>query len=288
MKTAAIALVLASSVASADPIVVVPTCVEIDPARDQLPESQRERARMLLVRALEQADQLIVETGCQNTIRLSHRPEGALVHVQIENGRAQQTSLVGWNADMSATYKAMVAALLAPPPPIEEPTVEVQATPLYPSIEANIPSPDPEQVVRVRRFYLHYGAATLADRTGSRWAFGWRRGSETVVDFGFAVTNADDASSIALRLQALRYTSPSNWASGYWGGGLSLGATSIDRMYTSGSDGNGGLQIEGTVGLEWNRRGSLPVSTELNLGMPLYMARGLYPATLVASLGIAM
>ena len=162
MKTAAvIALVLASSVAVAESIVIVPTCVEIDPARDQLPESQRETARMLVVRALEQAEQLVVETGCQETIRLSHRTDGTLVTVQIENGRAQETMVVH-AADLPATYKVLVAALLAP------------------------------------------------------------------------------------------------------------------------------LQIEGTVGLEWNRRGSLPVSTELNLGLPLYTTTDLYPATVVASVGIAM
>ncbi len=129
MKTAAIAalLVATTSVADADEITLVPTCVEIDEAADQLPAGERPAARMLVMRALERADLLVVDTGCVDTYSLSHERDGAKVIVRMRTARGARKITIGVQADMAATYTKMIESLRQAPALAAAPTIEPPA-----------------------------------------------------------------------------------------------------------------------------------------------------------------
>ena len=97
---------------------LVPKCVSIDTARDELPEASRAHARLLLVRALERLDQLIVETGCTEMIELSHERAGKNIIVRMKSPRASRKLTVSAREDMLDVYLLVAKSLLeAEPPP---------------------------------------------------------------------------------------------------------------------------------------------------------------------------
>jgi hypothetical protein len=344
MKIVLAAALLAATPAFAEPTIeLVPTCVAIDSAHDELPAAQREHARLLLVRALERQDQLIVEAGCQETIELSHQRDGANVVVRIAGPRARRKLTVSAQEDMLEIYRRMTKSLLEASVPASEPAPRAQPRPVEAPAVAEAPSAEPGSVeapavaeapsttpamvdgfddaptrtpalgdpsdtpsaegsedavpTRQRLWYTRFGFASIGGMGGISFVTGWRRGSRAnVVDVGFAFVAGDgdpgnSASSASVRVQGLHYASPASRSSAYLGGGGSLGITSIDvqrygelPMQESG----GGVQLEGTLGYEWNRTGSHRFSVEANLGLPLYNIGETYPVAFVASFGIGM
>ena len=325
MKTvlAAAALLVATPAFAQPTIELVPTCVAIDGEHDELPEAQREHARLLLVRTLERQDQLIVEAGCEETIELSHQRDGANVVVRLAGPRARRRLTVSAQEDMLEIYGRMVKSLLeAPVPPaqpsepaprtepaIAEPPSTTPAiiepfddapttTPAlgHPSDTPSAEGSEDAVAMRQRLWYARFGFASIAGMGGMSFVTGWRRGSRAnVVDVGFAFVSGEDAgdrvSSASVRVQGLHYASPASRSSAYLGGGGSLGITSLD-IHRDGQltmqESNGGVQLDGTLGYEWNRTGSHRFSVEANLGLPLYTIGETYPACFVASFGVAM
>ncbi|MBV8757741.1 MAG: hypothetical protein JO257_10710 [Deltaproteobacteria bacterium] len=120
MKTA-LALLLLASTASADPAAhevvrvreLVPTCVVIDAEHDALLPDERPIAARTLARVLEQADVLVVETGCADTYTVRHEraPDGLIVHVTSPRGaRRLHAANVG---ALGAAYRDAVNSLYA-------------------------------------------------------------------------------------------------------------------------------------------------------------------------------
>lgn len=74
-----------------------------------------------------------------------------------------------------------------------------------------------------------------------------------------------------LKLEILRYFSPSSDRSPYIGGGLSLSSTNLNHDNTS-WDGTG-LQGELTAGYEMGRAGSIHIFLQTDAGLPFYKLR---------------
>jgi hypothetical protein len=285
MKTVALAVLLAASPAFAEPTIeLVPTCVVIDAELDQLPEAERPAARLLLVRALERLDQLIVETGCQDTITVSHQRDGESLHVRLANSHARRKLRVSVREEMLEVYGRMGKALIeasAPAPevassPIEDysaaPEIETPAVTAYVAEE---PAP-----LDAGTWYAQLGIGAHNGDNGTNLAFGYRYGHRYKLDLGMSITGSDASTTFAFRGQVLKHRSPDAPTSAYYGMGLSYASTEV-TMGDSGS----GTRLESTVGIELGRTRSRRFYLESNLAIPFYEVGNHVPLALVASFG---
>ncbi|MBA3393470.1 MAG: hypothetical protein H0T89_12545 [Deltaproteobacteria bacterium] len=321
MKTAAIAalLVATTSVADADEITLVPTCVEIDEAGDQLPVGERPAARLLVVRALERADLLVVETGCVDTYSVSHARDGASVIVRMRTARGARKLTVPVRADMAATYARMLESLRREPTP---PTPE--RAPSWDGSPEVADGPPSSRLADVDRFdeaplppfprtdgaydassadpltgnqgiwYGRVGFGSVAGMNGSSVAAGVRYGSpRRVVDVSLVVGGSEDAQTrggvTAVKFQVLQFASPAAHHSPFYGGGLSLGH--ITRQDGDGSFHGTGPQAEVTVGYDLGRAANRTrYFFQADLSLPLFDIGPAmdqhYAPSFVASFGI--
>ncbi|MDQ3337020.1 MAG: hypothetical protein M4D80_17805 [Myxococcota bacterium] len=291
MKTVALAVLLAASPAFAEPTIeLVPTCVAIDTELDQLPEAERPAARLLLVRALERLDQLIVETGCQDTITVSHQRDGESLHVRLANAHARRKLTVSVRDEMLEIYARMGKTLIeasapAPAPPaaaldpIEDYTAAAPAieTPAVTAFEA-----EPPAQLKPGTWYAQFGLGVHDSEGGKGFAFGYRYGHRYKLDLGMSITGSDASMTTALRGQVLKHKTPDARTSVYYGMGLSYASTEMTMSDSSGA------RIESTVGVELGRSRSSRFYLESNLSVPLYDVAGNYPVAFVASFGVGL
>lgn len=282
MKILVAALLLAAPALADDSttIEIVPTCVTIDVEHDALLDAERADARERLVRALELQDRLVVTDGCQDTITLWHeRVEDAVV-VHLRSSLGARKLRVSIDADVYATYARMARALYEAPPPVVEAR---PAAALYEVPQSDVPG-------STRNWYYRLGYGSLGDAGALAIVVGYRSGSSaTVADISFALMRSNAAEvqrrSSSLRGQVLRFSRPQSASSIYWGGGASFASSTyeIENMTTTES----GMQLEGTLGFEWNRDSDWRFSLESNLGLPFYSVGDRYPASLAISFGVA-
>jgi len=304
MKLVAIAVLLAAAApafAESSTIELAPTCVEIDASLDQLLELERANARILLVRALERAEQLVVETGCTETVTLSHVRDAQTVIVRIKNSRTKRKLTVGLKEDMSEVYDRMVASLLEPV--VEESPAEVEAPPLSTEelrrpVPHTMPNVDesPEDTKDLSDSSHWYVMLGFAGQVGGGQALigGYRRNmGGMALDLGLAwlSTDRDDgngATSVAVRGRLLRVSSPRSSTSFYWGAGFGLAAVNTDRMsFDTGDDGGGGAQFEVALGWELRRASALRWYIEGGYSKPLFdIGADSAPSAVTAALGV--
>ena len=280
MKTVALVLLLIASPAIAEPTIeLVPTCVEIDVTRDQLPEAERPAARLLLVRALERLDQLIVETGCKETITLSHVHDTGSIDVRIASSQQRRKLTVSIKADMLEVYGRIGKALLEPPPP--PPTID-DAPVETPAITAS--EPEEPLLVSPSTWYAMMGLGIHDGDGGKGFSLGFRYGANHWKgDVAMSVTTGGGSTTTSFRAQALRLGTPHAWSSAYYGMGLSYATTEVTM--SSGVSDSSGMRIESTIGAELGRSGGSRIYLEGNLSIPLYDVADSYPVAFVASLG---
>lgn len=276
IAVAAVLALSATPAAAERTIELVPTCVAIDPEHDELAEAARPHARLLLARALEREEVLVVEAGCTETVVLSHQRDGELVHVRVRTGSEQRTRLASLRDDMFEVYAGLARALHEVPAPrprlaeVFEPAAEVPPAP-----------------IARRMFHVRLGAAILDGTGGLAYAAGVRSGRATAVDAAFTFVDAREGTrgprSAGFRLQALRFANPDGDASLYAGGGGSLGLVTVDER-----DPGGGFALDGAIGIEWRRRAARRCSLEVGLTLPLYKVGDAYPMALALGFGIGM
>jgi hypothetical protein len=278
MKLAALVVFLAAAPAFAEPTIeLAPTCVEIDATHDELPEAERPAARLLLVRALERLDLLIVETGCRETITISHMHDGGSVHVRLANSHARRKLTVSIREDMLEVYGRMGKSLLAPP-------AEPVAAPIEPIETPAVTAYEPEPVVlKPGSWYVLVGLGVHDDGGGKGISFGYRYGHQYKLDLGMSITGSDGSTTTAFRGQVLKMKTPAEAMSVYYGMGVSYASTEL--MMSSGVRDASGARIESTGGVELARSRSRRLYVEGNLSIPLYEVAGNYPVAFVASIG---
>ena len=298
MKTALALLALAST-ASAEPLPahadvvrvreLVPTCVAIDADHDALSAEDRVGAVRTLARVLEQAELLVVETGCVDTYTLRHErsPEGLVVHVRGPRGarrlHAKEVAALG------ATYREAVYSLFAtsaspaalPPPVAEtnEPAMPRVAQTSEPAAPATTDTPtDPSARVPAAGGLLWYGALGIAPvaHADAATSFGGGLREEhagVLIDIGFDVLSSGDGSRSVradrFGARVVRVLRPDAAASPYIGAGLALGSTRIEGQYAMAS--GSGLEATAVFGFDLVRdhRGAR-LFTELAVVAPFY------------------
>ena len=284
MKLAALAVLLVSAPAVAQPTVeLVPTCVEIDAAHDDLPEAERPAARLLLVRALERLDQLIVVTGCRDTIVLSHVVAGERVQVRLANAREQRRLTVSVRGDMLEVYGRIARSLLEPQV-ADSAFDDASARPVQDYTAASIETTAAYEPVPLKAgtWYALFGLGIHDGAAGKGFAFGYRYGGRWKLDLGVSFAGGD-SSTTALRAQLLKLRTPNDRSSVYYGMGVSLASTELQM--SSGASNGGGARIESTLGIELGRTSRKRLYLESNLSVPLYLAGERYPIALVTSFG---
>ncbi len=297
---AAVVLLLAARPALAESTIeLVPTCVTIDDARDELPTAERPAARALLVRALERQDQLIVESDCARTIELWHERDGKNVIVHLRTTDRARKLTVSADDQMIDVYARMATSLLAAPttvePPAAAPVPAASIEPLEPPpppsdstppSELDAPSAPPPASLEGHVWYARLGVGALAGVGGAGVIGGVRIYSAAATfDLSGVLMGTDEASSKLLRAQALHMYQPGDDSSGYIGGGLSAASVEVGSPMDGSRMTGGGVQLEGTVGFELHRRQATRIVFEANLSLPLFSVGDDYPLALLASVG---
>jgi hypothetical protein len=255
-----IALLLLATPAFADSVVELePTCVTADS-----PE-----ARLLLVRVLESQEQLVVESGCTETIELTQEVVGDGIAVHLKSSRAVRSEVVDPRAAMREVYARLAQSLrervaVEPAPTVlhEEPVAYEPAVESAPDVET------PPSVPRTKLLYATAGVSSI----GTAYSLGIRFGVKTQFDLSFFGAGSDTDKTASMRFHLLRYNE-----SLYWGGGISFGTTNThddNGMEVS----NDGMALDATGGLRLSERWFL----ESNLTIPEYDG----PAVISASIGV--
>ena len=288
MKTAPlvalVALVLAAPALAQPTVEVVPTCVVADDAQ-----------RMILVRALERLDQLIVETGCRDTITLTEEVDGERVILRLANATSKRKLTIAATDDRAINYARMAKSLLDPEPepapvvtPIEEYPTETPAISTPSSLPQVDEVPSAEEVPMRSAFYGMLGVGT-----GMALTLGYRTGHRTKLDLAWQIIGDEgrgaQMTTVAMRAQLLRVSKPDARSTFYAGGGLSFAST--ERLMSDSSSPSaqeGGVRLESTLGFELGRTKSRVFYLEAAGALPLYNVGDDYPITFVLSAGAGM
>jgi hypothetical protein len=285
MKPVTVMMFLLPRIALADrEITVEPVCVEIQ--EGNLDDTSRATVKALLARTLEQANQLVVETGCTQTFRVGHHVDNDTLTIRI-TGPAGTRRWTNASADqLPEIYRAMVHALLAPAaPPV--PVIEAAA----PAVEASAP-PAPFPVTAYPTpalngekrggWHLHMGVGSIGGiGSGLTMEAGYRfvSGDYALDVFGAALGGEGGGSSKAgVELFGLRKTEDSMV---YGGGGISTGQTSTVSMFGEPTQEGSGFALEATGGLGFGR-----LYLQADVSLPLYQAGQVYPASFSLALGV--
>ncbi|MGE5185246.1 MAG: hypothetical protein ACM31C_24420 [Acidobacteriota bacterium] len=289
---------------------IAPVCASVDAASDQLAEPERAAAKLALARVLEAQDQLVVDTGCDDTFALWHEREAAGFVVHLRSNTGQRRLHVRDAAGLPGAYARLAAALItdarfareraaadaakaaqaaaaakavatAPVPSLGEPErADAPAAPATVAADggdfARTPLPPTMGYVR-GGFGSGVGAAV-----GVRY----RTGSAVMLDgslSGVLVRNTTQASLDAKMLLLSRPHSDHTW---FYGFGLGAASTQVDGGSGYGVQGELAVGYEapaGSNGARW--------FLETDLGLPAYRVDMMdstadAPTTLMFSIGI--
>lgn len=283
---AALSLLAIPSVAAAD------VCVDIDTARDALPEADRAAAKMLLERQLIGHGRTVAadEASCTEHWSVAHIALGGELTVTIEGGGGSQTRTVVSIADLGAAYAKMVDALLAPPvsaPGFVDPEPLPETAPVaMPAAEA----PQPRAPVQQRRGTVFarvgYGVRGATGDSeglhGSTFGAGYRRSTET---FGFEVSalnlmihREDHDNEVVfdsyVRLAGFAYLGRANKRSTFAGVAFSYGESKVRHRDLAqdwvDTRTEYGPAVEAYLGTELLSTPAFHVDAGFNLLLPLY------------------
>jgi hypothetical protein len=136
---------LSSTIAAADgrEITLAPTCAEIDVAKDQLSPEAREVALRLLVRALERAEQLVVDRGCSVHFTAWHERTGDRYVVRIRGPRGVRKARDKSLEQLGPTYERAIELLTEPESEPDVPAAADDAARVAPAPAGAVPMQDP-------------------------------------------------------------------------------------------------------------------------------------------------
>jgi hypothetical protein len=295
-------LLLSSSIAAADEheITLAPTCAEIDLAKDQLSPETREVALRLLVRALERAEQLVVDRGCSVRFTAWHERTGDLYVVRVRGPRGTRKARDKSLDQLGATYERAIELLTEPESePEPEPAAPADATAnQVPASEAAEPAgpsgdatgevataeqPDVDDVEQepavddelaaVSPDRLIYGQLSVGTH-GMGVGIGYRRQSAAIAfDLSLATVGDDIAGHTAFAAELQYLSRPQHRLTAYYGGGLSF-ASQHDEMETG-----EGIRAELTAGVAFARDNRVRWFAQADLALPFYEMSDAYGRT---------
>ncbi len=273
-----------------------PTCAEVDVTTDQLPPERREHARNLLARALERADQLVVEKDCTEHFTASHEVTGETVIVRVRGPKGARKVRDVAMDDLFRVYARVITSLLqAQAPAVVAPTRSSGAglgaattsndpiapnhtmDPTHPfdtkdnrvdsgasndtSTSAATEASTPIEVSPDRMLYAQLSRGTFSFGYG----IGYRhQAGHLAVDALLATAGDANVGATTFGVEALYIARPRAKATGYIGGGV--GYASQHAYAGSGS----GTRLELTGGIAFARDGALRWFTQLDIGIPLF------------------
>lgn len=251
-------------------------CVEVDKTRDNLNDSERAATRQLLIQALEEKEQRVVESGCQVTYRVHHIRLGNSVTVVLGNGADSRSLKVSKIEDVSKAYSQLAEALITGKPlGVESGTID----------RTNVTNDQvsPNRVEADSLWYLRLGYGGLAAdglKAGPAFGFGYRYELDRIaIDasfLNFVLTkdgsSYDAATGSWIRLGAAYYFSPYENHSLYAGAGVGWGGGSVSSDSTHYS--NSGIDVGLSAGVEFLRASSIRLFVQLDATLPTYALKG--------------
>ncbi len=276
-------------------------CVELDLEQDNLAESDRAGALILLRQEFEEQGRTVVDEGCIATYLVHHVQLGNSVNVTLRGPEGQRRLTAEIIEELPAVYSQIVYGLLN----------EVDPGTMASTSRDNVTMAQdaPRRVQSDNMFYLRLGGGSVWGRGfagGPAFGLGWRYELNHIgIDaslLNLVVPNeADGVNGSWARIAVYYFLDGIESSSPYFGGGLSWGSTALcddvavedDVVCFSGS----GLQAELTAGYELLRAATIRLFFEANAVLPFYMADqevlgvsfgegDVYPVTTTLSIGL--
>jgi hypothetical protein len=278
-----LALLAAPSVAAAD------VCVDVDEARDALPEADRAAARMLLERQLIGHGRVVAATpeACTEHWTVAHIALGGSLTISLDGDGASQTATVASVAELGRAYEKMLDAMLAPP---IEPPAFVDPEPLSPvpaaaATHVRAPVQQRRGTIFARVGYGVRGAlgGEAEGLHGTTFGAGYRR---STASFGFEISalnlmlhRADNHNEVVwdsfVRLAGFAYIGPKSAHAKFVGAAFGYGDSTV-RINAQVDQGwfetrtECGPHLDAFVGGEILSSAAFHVDAMLNVILPLY------------------
>ena len=255
-------------------------CLTIDEARDTFSVKDRSAALLLLTKQFEAAGERVVPAGCPALYVVSHIQLGTTIVITLSGPRGQREATARGMDDVPAIYSQMVRSLMKGEP-MNAPGVVDRTNVSRSQSEA------PGRVYSDSVAYARLGyGGVFADRVyngPSVGVFGYRREFDA---FGIDVSflNFQYKSSTPMpgpylgetggmtgswvKLEFLRFLTPTAARSTYFGAGLSWSTANLDNG--SRSFEGSGLQGELTIGHELGRASTIRAFVQADCGVTFY------------------
>jgi hypothetical protein len=251
-------------------------CVVIDEGRDTFAPQDRSAALLLVDKQFEREGERIVPADCPNRYTLSHVTLGNTITVTLSGPNGDRQGMAIGFDDLPALYSQMVRSIVTGRPMSGFGVVD----------RTNVTSSQasPRRVGSDGLWYARLGyGGIFGGRTYGTPAvgFGYRAEFDSFgIDVSFlnvqvsssgAYASAGATTGAVVKLEVLRFTNPVGNKTGYFGGGVGWGATSIDDGTLDGAYGDGsGLEGDLTAGYELARASTVRLFTQVDAVFPLY------------------
>jgi len=277
-------------------------CLAIDEGRDTFSQQDRSAALLLLTRQFELAGERVVPAGCPALYVVSHIQLGTTIVITLSGPRGQRDATARGMDDVSAVYSQMIRSLLRGEP-MTAPGI-IDRTNVSRSQSEAPPRVYSDSVAYAR---LGYGGV-FAGRVYNGPAvgvFGYRREFDAFgIDVSFLnfqyqsstpapgpyLGDTGGMTGSWVKLEFLRFLTPTSTRSTYFGAGLSWSTANLDNG--SRSFEGSGLQGELTIGHEFERASTIRVFVQADCGVPFYTLHSTsyafspsYPFVTLASTG---
>jgi hypothetical protein len=282
------------------------TCVDIDESRDTFSPQDRAASLLLIDREFRLEGVQVDSGGCTAFYTLAHIKLGNVIIVTLSGPQGQREGRALGMDDLPSLYNQMVRSMITGHAMSGFNVVDRTNVTKAQTTERRVPA---DSFTYARLGYGGtYGGGLKA---GPAMGFGYRAELDSIavdVSFlnyqirsaspsfgqgsGYYGSNGGVSGSL-LKLEGLYFLEPAANASGYLGGGLSWGGTSVSTssgmVYTS-SRGSG-LQGELTAGYELPRASTLRMFVQADAVLPLYRTTAdtgtrKYTPSLTVSVGV--
>jgi len=264
-------------------------CVSIDEPRDTFNSADRSAALILIAREFRQEGLQVAADNCTADYVLSHVKLGNVIIVSLAGPNGQREGRALGMDDLPALYSQMVRSIVSGRPMAGFNVVDRTNVTEAQSVQHRV---ETDSFTYAR---LGYGTTFAGKAQGApTMGFGYRAELDSfAIDVSFLnyqIRSAGSSYNAAsgyygsgggvsgsiLKLEGLYFLKPAANASGYFGGGLSWGVTSVSKgtSTTYSSSRGSGLQGELTVGYELPRASTMRVFVQADAVLPFYRATG--------------
>jgi hypothetical protein len=248
-------------------------CVNIDPGRDTLADTDRGAARNLLLQAFE-SERLRTDptnTSCTELYTVSNIKLGNTINITITGNRGTRTGRATSLDDLPNVYSQMVKSLVTGVPMETGGGATDRA-----NVTKDQSAPRRVAADNLKYLQLGYGGITGgATAFGPAFAFGWRKELDRIaldISIAFLMANDSDLSdgiTLAIpKLAILWNQSPTADATLYYGPAVSYGASFVAG--DAGDYGGSGMQLGLMGGYEAFRSSTIRGFVQLDVTLPLY------------------